>query len=309
MSLNKPINNELQDTGERMIPEYHKGKNVYGAHLARYEASLPLIEGKTVLDIACGSGYGTKLISNKANKVYGIDVDPNAIVYAKKHYAAKNIEYISGDGVSIPLKNNSVDIVICYETIEHIEKYEKFMTEINRILKKSGQLLLSTPNEIEYAEGNHFHIHEFEYNELKRLVEKYFKYHADYFQTLWLYSTILPNNLHTTEWEKPINTIDTVALKPEQCIYFLLLCSNDPIGKSIEPLGVIGEHFRQRTLQDRERKYQNIAEKLQEQRNYYKALKKNIKDLENSKAWKLVRFLQKLSAAAKIPANKLKRPK
>ena len=47
---------KLEDTGERMIPEHHKGKNMYGAHVGRYQAGLSLVKDKVVLDIACGSG-------------------------------------------------------------------------------------------------------------------------------------------------------------------------------------------------------------------------------------------------------------
>ncbi len=50
----------LKNDGERMVPEHHKGRNIYGAHIGRYEAGVSLVSNKIVLDIACGSGYGTK---------------------------------------------------------------------------------------------------------------------------------------------------------------------------------------------------------------------------------------------------------
>jgi ubiquinone/menaquinone biosynthesis C-methylase UbiE len=244
----------LEDTGERMIPEHHKGRNIYGAHFGRYRAGMSLLKDKVVLDIACGSGYGTHLMATVAKKVYGVDVDAGTIAYAAEHYGGKNIVYRQGDGIAIPLEDNSVDVVVSYETIEHIDDYQTFLKEVKRILRSEGLLLLSTPNDVEYAEGNHFHLHEFTYNQLKKLVGQYFQHHKDYFQTLWLSSTILPEGLQTSEWETPILTTSTVALRPEQSIYFFMLCSDREITEEIEPQGVIGEHFRQRDLQARNEK-------------------------------------------------------
>lgn len=250
----------LEDTGERMIPEFHKGHNIYGAHIGRYQAGLSVVESKIVLDIACGSGYGTKLMAAKARKVYGVDIDEETINYAKEHFSGKNITYLVGSGTKIPLDNNTVDVVVSYETIEHIDDYGTFINEVKRVLKPDGLFLLSTPNDIEYMEGNHFHIHEFVYNELLALVKKYFKYHKDYFQTLWLYSSILSKEQHTQEWAMPIDTISTIPLKPEQCIYFFLLCSDKPINQEIRSIGVIGEHYRQRALQEENTKRQAIIQ-------------------------------------------------
>lgn len=268
---------ELKDTGERMIPELHKGKNVYGAHIGRYQAGAEITEGKVVLDIACGSGYGTYLMAKKAKKVYGVDIDEQTIEYAKENYSGNNIEYIVGDGVSIPLKDKSVDIVVSYETIEHIEKYDIFMKEVKRVLKDGGLFLLSTPNDVEYGEGNHYHIHEFTYQELQDLVKQYFKFHKDYFQTLWLYSSILPLDMQKSEWTKNVRTSSTIALNPEQSIYFFLICSDREIYESMSASGVIGEHYRQRDQQEANTKRIAVINQLQTEK------KQEIKNREQLK--------------------------
>lgn len=285
----------LKDTGERMIPEFHKGRNIYGAHIGRYQAGRSVIKDKIVLDIACGSGYGTKLMAPHAKEVYGVDIDKQTITYAKKHFSAKNITYLVGNGTEIPLDDDSVDVVVSYETIEHIEDYEGFMKEVKRVLKKNGLFLLSTPNDAEYMEGNHFHIHEFVYDELKSLVGKYFKHHKDYFQTLWLYSSILPSDLQAREWELPLDTVSTISLKPEQCIYFFLLCSDIPIDAEIKPVGVIGEHYRQRALQEESRKRQRIIQSHLKRESELEEEKEKIKklyhDLGNSESYRLGRTI------------------
>ncbi len=303
-----PTTTTLEDTGERMIPEYHKGRNIYGAHFGRYKAGLSLVKNKVVLDIACGSGYGTQLMAGNAKQVYGVDIDATTLAYANEHFGATNVTYLQGDGVAIPLDDDSVDIVVSYETIEHIDDYRTFLKEVKRVLRPKGLLLLSTPNDVEYAEGNHFHLHEFTYQQLKKLVGQYFPYHKDYFQTLWLSSTILPEALQASEWEASISTTSTVPLRPEQSIYFFLLCSDRDISEEIEAQAVIGEHFRQRDLQERNEKQaalrqnlkdtQDRAQKLDAQS---KGLQRQLDAIYDSRAWKTARLLQKSMYRLKNP--------
>ncbi len=80
----KTLDKSIKDTGERMVPAYHKGHMVYGEHIVRYAATENIVRDKVVLDIAAGSGYGTFEISRFAKKVYGVDLDENAVAYAKK---------------------------------------------------------------------------------------------------------------------------------------------------------------------------------------------------------------------------------
>src|SRR5437868_7006006 len=99
----------LPNDGERMVPELHKGTLLYAEHLTRYLMANQIIKDKVVLEIACGSGYGTQLMSKSAKKVYGVDVDKKTIEYAKQHFSASNIEYKLGNGTSIPIDDSSID--------------------------------------------------------------------------------------------------------------------------------------------------------------------------------------------------------
>ncbi|HSW37367.1 MAG TPA: class I SAM-dependent methyltransferase [Candidatus Saccharimonadales bacterium] len=301
----KNVKNDAQEDDERMVPELHKGHNIYGEHIIRYEAAVSLIKNKIVLDIASGSGYGTKLMAKSAKKVYGVDVSKGAVDYAKAKFSAANIEYLVGDGEKIPLGDHIIDVVVCCETIEHIKDYKQFLNEVKRVLKPGGTLLLSTPNDIEYIEGNHFHLHEFTYQELKDLVKKYFKYHKDYFQTIWLYNTLFPRKMHTSEWKESIQTMGTVPLKEEQCLYFFMVCSDSPITQTIEPLAAIGEHYRLRSLQQHNKNVEDLHrshDELVEQRSQLWAekaqlekdrdsLSVELETIKNSRSWKLARKL------------------
>ena len=236
----------LEDTGERMIPEFHEGLLIYAEHVTRYHCAKQLVKGKVALDIASGSGYGTKILAETAANVYGVDVNEDAVKYAKKTYQAPNVEYRVGDGVKIPLDDNSVDVVVTFETIEHIENYQQFVKEIKRVLKPDGLALISTPNDLEFAEGNHFHVHEFTYDELFKMVKKDFKFIDPYFQSTWKYVAIGDKKMIESKNITNIETLNLAPLEQKQHLYFYLLCSNRDITEKVEPVGAMGQHYSER---------------------------------------------------------------
>ncbi len=247
--MNKPKPQALEDTGERMIPEFSRGSLIYAEHMTRYIAAQPLAKGKVVLDIASGSGYGSKLLAEQARKVYGIDVDAASVAYSQAHFGGKNIEYKVGDGVKIPLDDAEVDLVVSFETIEHIEDYQQFIREVRRVLKPDGLAIISTPNDLEFAEGNHFHVHEFTYEELVKVLHKQFANVASYYQATWKYVAVGEEELFATpEAATNIATVNLAPLKQPQYLYFYLLCSNRQITEKIEPLAATGEHYSERTM-------------------------------------------------------------
>jgi 2-polyprenyl-3-methyl-5-hydroxy-6-metoxy-1,4-benzoquinol methylase len=238
---------KLENTGERMIPEFHSGGLIYAEHLTRYKSAQALVKDKTVLDIACGSGYGSHLLSKVAKKVYGVDIDEDTVRYAKEHYGAKNIDYKTGDGINIPIEKNSVDVVVTFETIEHIPDYKKFIAEVKRVLKPDGLAIVSTPNDLEFAEGNHFHVHEFQYDELVYLLKKDFANVDSYYQATWKSVGIGSKDLMTKESTKQIEVMNLTPLSTDKVLYFYLLCSNRTITEKVDPLLAIGEHYSDRT--------------------------------------------------------------
>ncbi len=238
----------LYNTGERMIPEFHKGTVMYAEHQTRYIAAEDLVKGKIVLDIATGSGYGAKLLAKNAKKVFGVDVDADSIEYAKENFYGTNIEYLVGDGESIPLPDNSIDVVTTFETIEHIKDYQKFIKEVKRVLKPDGLAIVSTPNDLEFTEGNHYHLHEFEYDELVSLLKKDFKYIDSYFQATWVYVGIGQEDMMSKESVRDIRTYNLIPLDQKKYLYFYLLCSNRPIIEKVPEVGALGGHYSAREL-------------------------------------------------------------
>lgn len=224
----------MEFTGERFVPQL-KG-TIELEHVHRYVYSLPYIQNLDVLDIACGEGYGSALLAQHARSVTGVDIDQSSIIHAKKDYGnTKNLDFKHGSLTDIPLKDASVDVITCFESIEHITEQNQAMVELKRVLKPSGLLLLSTPNRHVYSDltgfVNPFHPKELYRNDLDVLLEKHFKVHFTIGQRVSLSSLILsdqPEN-QTTTWLR--NPRHTLANFTQAATYFFSFASDSDIPK------------------------------------------------------------------------------
>lgn len=197
--------NHLSFTGERFLPEI-KG-DIELEHLHRYFFASQAVCGKIVLDIASGEGYGSKILAKHAEKVIGIDISIETVNFARNKYKNKNIEFAVGSCSAIPIKDNSVDIVVSFETIEHHSDHEIMMHEVKRILKPNGILIISSPDKYEYSEKpkykNEFHVKELYRDQFKLLIETHFKNFFMYGQRVTYGSTIL-----IEDEESPVTSYD-----------------------------------------------------------------------------------------------------
>lgn len=140
---------------------------------------------KNCLDVGCASGFMISEIakSNSDAKYYGIDVFDKAIDFAKAHYP--DIKFAIASAEKLPFKTGTFDLIIFYETIEHVEEPEKCLKEIKRVLRKGGTLLVTMDSGSllfraiwflwENTKGKIWqgaHLHPFHHTELEELIKK-----------------------------------------------------------------------------------------------------------------------------------------
>jgi SAM-dependent methyltransferase len=136
----------------------------WGEHLSRYVHGSTFASGRTVLDIACGTGYGSVALAEAGGRfIVGCDLAVEPLAEANRRSAGKAVSYVSGSGLELPFAPTSFDLVVSFETIEHLTDRTRFLKELHRVLKPDGVLLLSTPNaEVTSAyPPNPFHVHEY----------------------------------------------------------------------------------------------------------------------------------------------------
>jgi ubiquinone/menaquinone biosynthesis C-methylase UbiE len=115
-------------------------------HYHRYFFALQFCDKKEVVDVASGEGHGSALLGEVAQKVLGVDLSPEAVTRASRNYRSERVSFTVGDYAAIPLSDASVDVVVAFETLEHVADPRKFFCEIKRILRPKGILVISMPN-------------------------------------------------------------------------------------------------------------------------------------------------------------------
>jgi ubiquinone/menaquinone biosynthesis C-methylase UbiE len=164
----------------------------YYLHLNRYRFVSSFVKNKLCLDVGCGIGYGSAYLVRKgATKVIGGDKSEDALSYARDTATTSPngaLEFRQFDATFLPFANNSFDMVVSFEVIEHVKDYKGFLSEIHRVLRRGGKLILSTPNReagaFMFETDWKYHAHEFSKEELLGLMNEYFASPAMYGQDL-----------------------------------------------------------------------------------------------------------------------------
>jgi 2-polyprenyl-3-methyl-5-hydroxy-6-metoxy-1,4-benzoquinol methylase len=160
---------------ERIVPDDTE-PGIVALHLKRYEFARPLCRAREVLDAACGVGYGTAYLAEEAGRVIGVDVDADAIAYAGARYARRNVEFVQQDLADLDLPEDSFDVVVSFETIEHLEQPEAFLAHAARVLRADGVFIVSTPrvDETTTSPENPFHTLELSRNDFEAMLGRHF---------------------------------------------------------------------------------------------------------------------------------------
>jgi 2-polyprenyl-3-methyl-5-hydroxy-6-metoxy-1,4-benzoquinol methylase len=157
-------------SGERQIAPTLAGIEKW--HKWRYEQARDLVEAHSVVDLGCGCGYGSKILSIRASRVLGIDDSEDAIKYANKHWSAPNISYSCQDVLAV---EGRFDCVVAFEIIEHIEDTD---IVFDKIAELSDKVILSVPDISVPLSRSNFHYRHFSKEDvLKYLLKR--KYHIN----------------------------------------------------------------------------------------------------------------------------------
>ena len=236
----------LEWTGERYLP-WLDDPSIGYEHLHRYAYATQFAANKKVLDLACGEGYGSRLLARSAESVVGIDIDEDAIRHASNKYMKSNLKFKKGSITDIPIEGRDIfDVIVCFEALEHIEDHEKLLQEAKRLLTPDGLFVVSTPNKWAYSDEpkyeNPFHVHELYLDEFTELLKKYFKQVKILGQRIYCNSTIWPvfsrGHSELAEYVIERNPREFAFVEGDKRIplYFIALASDADVNESASNL-------------------------------------------------------------------------
>jgi ubiquinone biosynthesis O-methyltransferase len=216
-------------TGERIIPG-QVDDDLLNEHLARYAFAARLARGKRVLDIGCGTGYGSAELARAALSVTAIDVAPEALDWARCNFQAPNLRFEQASAAALPHPGAAFDLVVAFEVIEHLEDWRAFLLEARRVLAPNGQFIVSTPNRLSYAETraiagpNPFHVHEFDCAEFRAELAAVFPHIS-----LFLENHVEGVSFQPVEGGGPAEVrVDGGEPSPGESHFFVAVCAHRP---------------------------------------------------------------------------------
>ncbi|MBS1675758.1 MAG: class I SAM-dependent methyltransferase [Actinobacteria bacterium] len=233
---------ETNEHPERFDPAESTGTLMDAEHRCRYWWAAQVASGRDVLDAACGTGYGTAILAEAgASTVTGIDLSADAVSAAGERLGDRG-PVLQGDVRSLPFEDDSFDLIVCFETIEHVDDGAAVIAEFRRVLRPAGILLISSPNPGVYPEGNEYHVHEYSPAELAELVGAAFPKVAEHVQHPWIASAIRPANGLPARGEMSPAMREICELKPGGQTYTILSAGvEDP--PDLKALLMLGEAF------------------------------------------------------------------
>jgi SAM-dependent methyltransferase len=164
-------------TGERTLPDVPAENYWYRRHESVYEWIAERVMGRRVVDLACGEGYGTKVLARTARSVIGVDANPEAFEHARAKYTTRTTRFERG---LIDTWEGDVDCVVFLQTIEHVEDPDATLAHVHELVGDAGIAFISTPNVLTLAPSgakksdNPWHVREYRAGEFRELCERHF---------------------------------------------------------------------------------------------------------------------------------------
>ena len=237
----------LPFTGERFTPECDR--EIWYEHWHRYVFARRLAANRRVLDAACGEGYGSALLADVAADVVGVDIDAHSISHARSRYAGKpRLRYERADATHLKFPDCTFDLVVSFETLEHLAAQEQLIAGFSRVLADDGVLVLSSPDKRTYSElagfRNPFHVRELYREELLALLTPHFGEVRLYGQKLLFQSAVwaLDSNVERSEVCTATRGGDAIAAGLDYApMYFIALCAKRALPHGLPELSLFGD--------------------------------------------------------------------
>ncbi|NCT66769.1 MAG: class I SAM-dependent methyltransferase [Rhodanobacteraceae bacterium] len=237
----------LPFTGERFTPECVR--EIWYEHFHRYAFARRLAAGKRVLDAACGEGYGSALLAEVAAEVTGVDIDAASVAHARARYAGKpNLRYERADAARLPFADRTFDLVVSFETLEHLAAQQELLAGFARVLADDGVLVISSPDKRTYSElagfRNEFHVRELYREELLDLLRPHFGAVRLYGQKLLFQSALwaLDREPASCEVRTAAAGGAQLAAGPDYApLYFIAVCARHALPAALPDLSLFGD--------------------------------------------------------------------
>ncbi len=238
-----PEAHELENTGERFLPGVGNAAEMSYDHIARYRLVERYVEGRAMIDMGCGAGYGSNSLSRLARSVQGVDLSEEAIGHARRRYHAQNLSYQVGDVTRLPFEDSSFEVAISFEVIEHLDRPEDLVVEAKRVVRDDGLFLVSTPDKQTYSNDrnsvNPYHVKEMYEAEFREILERHFEHVTLYRQGAFAGSLILAGEGLPPDGGVALESAHFSLEDPEfsleapVTLYIIAVCTN---GEPPEPL-------------------------------------------------------------------------
>jgi len=158
--------------GERVIPDFPDSN--FQNHFKVYRFVQQFAVHKDVIDVGCGTGYGTAHLAEVAKSVVGIDISKSAIRWARNRYPAS--QFVCMDAQHLNFPDRSFDLIVSTENFEHLHDQKGHLEQLARILRPDGLCFVATPNPEMFSDfHNRYHTKENSFDELMELFRSHFQ--------------------------------------------------------------------------------------------------------------------------------------
>lgn len=226
----------LDFTGERFTPECVR--EIWYEHWHRYAFATRFARGKRVLDAACGEGYGSAMLARDAASVLGLDLSAQSVAHAVQRYgdAGGRLRFAMADVTNLDdLPDACFDLIVSFETLEHVHEQEAMVAGFARLLRPDGILLISSPEKANYSDAvghdNPYHVRELYRAEFESLLAAHFPARRLLAQKLLFQSVMW--DVDRAPLRAAAQTLDANGVPVEGLVYpplyYLAICAADPL--------------------------------------------------------------------------------